>query len=114
MAISPQLLAAILDSLTEPVMFVDGEHIIRYMNRAAAGHYRGGADLLGRSIFACHNEDSNRIIREFWHAMQAEGLEERLITDNRRHRVYMRAVRGPAGQLLGYFERFEPPGGPVE
>ena len=41
-------------------------------------------------------------------AMQA-GEEERLITDNEKHRIYMRAVRGADGQVLGYYERYEPP-----
>ncbi len=37
------------------------------------------------------------------------GLEERLITDNEKHRIYMRAVRDENGQVLGYYERYEPP-----
>jgi hypothetical protein len=42
-------------------------------------------------------------------AMQAEGLEERLITDNEKWRIYMRAVRDVDGEVLGYYERYEPP-----
>ncbi len=38
------------------------------------------------------------------------GEDERLITDNAKHRIYMRAVRDPVGKLLGYYERYEPPG----
>jgi hypothetical protein len=34
--------------------------------------------------------------------------KERLITDNEKHRIY-RAVRGPDGQVLGYYERYESP-----
>jgi hypothetical protein len=37
------------------------------------------------------------------------GLAERLITDNEKHRIYMRAVRDGSGRLLGYYERYEPP-----
>ena len=37
------------------------------------------------------------------------GLEEEIITDNERHRIYMRAVRDSNGNLIGYYERFEPP-----
>jgi len=40
--------------------------------------------------------------------MQA-GEEEQLITDNEKHRIYMRAVRGADGCVLGYYERYEPP-----
>lgn len=42
-------------------------------------------------------------------AAMHEGLDERLITDGKDHRVYMRAVRGPDGEVLGYYERYEPP-----
>jgi len=38
-----------------------------------------------------------------------EGLEERLITDNEEHRIYMRMVRDADGKVLGYYERYEPP-----
>jgi hypothetical protein len=34
--------------------------------------------------------------------MQA-GEEERLITDNEKHRIYMRAVRSADGQVVGYY-----------
>lgn len=37
--------------------------------------------------------------------------EERLTTDNEKHRIYMRAVRDADGQVLGYYERYEPPAG---
>jgi hypothetical protein len=42
-------------------------------------------------------------------AMQEQGLEEQLITDNDEHRIYMRAVRDQDGRVLGYYERYEPP-----
>ncbi|NLC70010.1 MAG: PAS domain-containing protein [Desulfuromonadaceae bacterium] len=103
-----QLFAAFMDSLKNPFLFVDNDHIIRYLNRAAKAHYSEGEKLIGRSILDCHNEDSRRQILEIFEKMK-EGLEERLITDNERHRIYMRAVRDPLGRLLGYYERYEPP-----
>jgi hypothetical protein len=36
-------------------------------------------------------------------------LQEWQITDNEKHRIFMRAVRTPDGRLLGYYERYEPP-----
>lgn len=104
----PALMAAILDSLKDPLLFADTEHIIRYMNKAAIVYYSEGESLLGRSLLDCHNEQSQRQIIEILDAMQS-GEEERLITDNEKHRIYMRAVRGPDGQVLGYYERYEPP-----
>ena len=104
------LMAAILDSLKDPVLFADTEHITRYMNKAAIAHYDEGESLLGRLLLDCHNEKSQQQIIEILAAMQA-GEEERLITDNEKHRIYMRAVRGADGQVLGYYERYGPPVG---
>jgi DUF438 domain-containing protein len=79
------------------------------MNRAARERYRGRPAEVGRSIFDCHNESSNRVIRDVFEHLKA-GEEEQLITDDENHRVYMRAVRDKDGNLIGYYERFEPPG----
>jgi PAS domain-containing protein len=106
--IDTTLMAAILDSLKDLLLFADTEHIIRYMNKAAIAYYSEGESLIGRSLLDCHNEQSQQQIIEILAAMQA-GEEERLITDNEEHRIYMRAVRGADGQLLGYYERYEPP-----
>jgi hypothetical protein len=102
------LLECLLDSLKDPFLFADTQHAIRYMNKAAVAHYKEGAALLGQSLFDCHNEASRRQMVEILAAMEA-GEEERLITDNEKHRIFMRAVRDPAGRLLGYYERYEPP-----
>jgi len=99
-------MAAILDSLKDPLLFADTEHVIRYMNQAAIAYYSEGESLLGRSLLDCHNDQSQQQIIEILAAMQV-GEEERLITDNEKHRIYMRAVRGADGQVLGYYERYE-------
>lgn len=100
----------ILQSLKNPIAFTDTNHIIRYMNKAAMDHYDEGADLLGRSLLDCHNEASQAMIHKIVAEMK-NGLEERLITDNEKYRIYMRAVRDENGQLIGYYERYEPPRG---
>ena len=97
-----------LDSLKDPFVFTDNDHIIRYMNSAAKKRYKEGESLIGRTIFSCHNEVSQKMIIDI-HEKMKSGLEEELITDNERHRIYMRAVRDRDGNLLGYYERFEPP-----
>ena len=106
--IDATLMAAILDSLKDPVLFADTEHVTRYMNRAAIAYYSEGESLLGRSLLDCHNEQSQQQMIEILAAMQA-GEEERLITDDEEHRIYMRVGRGKDGQVLGYYERYEPP-----
>ncbi len=102
------LLSTLLDSLKDPFVFADPQHVIRYMNAAAIAHYPGGAALLGRSLLDCHNADSQRQIREILAELDT-GVAERLVTDNEQHRIYMRAVRDAGGRLIGYYERYEPP-----
>jgi PAS domain-containing protein len=107
--IDATLMASILDSLRDPVLVADTEHVTRYMNKAAIAHYKEGESLVGRSLLDCHNAESQQMMIDILVAMQADGLEEQLITDNAKHRIYMRAVRDPGGQVLGYYERYEPP-----
>ena len=103
------LMTALLDSMKDPVLVADVNHVVRYMNKPAIGHYEAGAALLGTSLLDCHNETSNQQIKEILAAMLAGEVDERLITDDEKHRIYMRAVRNEDGQLLGYYERYEPP-----
>jgi DUF438 domain-containing protein len=104
------LLAHILDSLLDPVVFCDTGHIIRYMNAPAVARYAGRPAAVGRSIFECHNESSNAEIARIAESFEG-GVDEVLITDDEKHRAYMRAVRDDSGALLGYYERYEPPKG---
>lgn len=98
----------LLNSLKDAFVFVDTEHIIRYMNSAAVARYKDGESLIGRSIFSCHNSASEDMILEIFEKMKS-GLTEEIITDNEKHRIYMRAIRDENGNLIGYYERFEPP-----
>jgi transcriptional regulator with PAS, ATPase and Fis domain len=102
------MLAAILDSLKEPILVADTEHRTFYMNKAAAEFYTGGESLIGRSLLECHNEDSQKVMIEILAAMH-EGEDERIITNNEEEKIYMRVVRDVDGQVMGYYERYEPP-----
>jgi nitrogen-specific signal transduction histidine kinase len=106
--ISKTIMAAILDSLKGPVLFADTNHVTRYMNKAAIAYYTDGESHIGRSLLDCHNETSQAMMVEILAAMH-KGLEEQRISVEEEHRIYMRAVRGPDGQVLGYYERYEPP-----
>ena len=105
--LEPAVMAALLDSLVGPLMYVDTDHVIRYMNKAAIAHYRGGATLLGSSVLDCHTEQQQAALLEIVEAMQS-GEEERLTIEDESRRIYMRAVRDGEGRLLGYYERYEP------
>lgn len=102
------VMAAILDSLKDPLLFADTHHVTQYMNKAAIARYKDGEALIGRSLLDCHNEQSQEMMIEILAAMH-EGVEEQLITDNEKHRIYMRAVRDEKGKLIGYYERYEAP-----
>ena len=55
-----EIMEGILNSYPYPIVFVDGEYVIRYMNRYARYHYyeeRGYSDLIGRSLFDCHDSE---------------------------------------------------------
>jgi PAS domain-containing protein len=106
--IDAALTAAILDSLKDPILFADTEHVTRYMNKAAVTYYEEGESLIGRSLLDCHNELSQQMMIEILAAMH-DGLEEQLITDNEKHQIFMRVVRDVDGRVLGYYERYEPP-----
>ena len=101
-------MAALLDSLKDPILVADTDHVTRYMNKAAIAYYDEGASLIGRSLLDCHNARSQQMMIDILAAMH-EGEDERLITDDEKHRIYMRAVRDPEGRVLGYYERYEPP-----
>jgi len=100
----------LLDSFKNPVLFADTGHVVRYANRAAQQFYPDGDQLIGRSLFDCHNQQSQQQMVDILQQMEA-GLDEVLITDNEKRRIYMRAVRSRSGELRGYYERFEPPRG---
>ncbi len=106
--IDASFLGAILDSLKDPILVADTEHVTLYMNKAAIAHYEEGEALVGRSLLDCHNERSQRTMKEILAEMH-EGLDERLITDDDERRIYMRVVRDVAGEVLGYYERYAPP-----
>ena len=101
-------MAAVLDSLKDPILVADTQHVTRYMNKAAVAFYEGGESLIGRSLLDCHNERSQQMMVEILAEMH-EGLDERMITDDEEHRIYMRVVRDVEGKVLGYYERYEPP-----
>jgi PAS domain S-box-containing protein len=100
---------AILDGIREPIVFADTQHIIRYMNEAAAKQYekRGGYELIGRSLMDCHKPSSVKKIEEAFARLRDEGLDEVELYRRPRKIAFMKAVRDESGQLLGYYERYE-------
>ncbi len=104
------LYEAILDSIHHRIVFVDNDHIIRYLNRKAKDWFykkRGYADLVGKCLFDCHQSTSQKELLGLYHRLQQGENEVFVKITPENEKASMVAVRGPAGQLLGYFERFE-------
>ncbi len=107
MPLNAKTLTAILDALDQEVVFVDNDHIIRFMNREAKEHYydrSGYSDLIGKSIFDCHNETSCQMIRDV-HARMVKGEDVIELPTEDNPDYAMVAVRDERRKLLGYFER---------
>ncbi|MFH0783725.1 MAG: PAS domain-containing protein [Pseudomonadota bacterium] len=102
---------AILDSVKNPIVFVDNDHIIRYLNRSAKVRYyekRGYSDLIGKSILDCHNSISANQITEAHDRLQKGENEVYLEPDKNQERVtVVVGVRDVGGILLGYYARSE-------
>ena len=104
------IISHIMDAIPYTIVFVDCDHVIRYLNKRAKYHYyeeRGYPDLLGKSVFDCHNERSRKMIQDAFERFKNHGQEEFLMVNVRNERVYINPVRDKDGQLIGYFERFE-------
>lgn len=98
----------LLNSIKDPILFADTNNIVQYMNKAGVEYYEEGETLLQSNLLKCHNDESQKMMIEILAEMET-GLEEKMITDNEKYRIFMRAVRDGKGNLLGYFERYEPP-----
>ncbi|HEY3275994.1 MAG TPA: PAS domain-containing protein [Syntrophorhabdaceae bacterium] len=104
------VLKHILDAMPFPVVFVDTDHMIRFMNRRAEYHYyqeRGFRNLIGTSIFECHNDTSKERILQIVEKLRNHGRELLLAVNEKNERVYVTPVRDGKGEFIGYFERFE-------
>lgn len=64
MEITKELLENILNAYSYEIVFVDRQHIVRYMNKVAKERY-GNRVQINQSLFNCHNENSKVKIEEF-------------------------------------------------
>ncbi len=106
MEITFDILAGILDAYAYEIVFVDRDHIVRYMNKTAKERY-GERVQIGQSLFNCHNENSRKKIEEFLKRAD-QGEDEMFETLNQKtgEREFFVPVRVD-GQVIGYFERHE-------
>lgn len=104
---------SVVDQNPQAIVICDPQHTILYVNPAAQEKYakRGYPSLVGRSVLDCHSPASreriDRVVKWF-----AESPEHNLVytfhkmPDN--VDLYMIALRDENGELIGYYERYEP------
>lgn len=104
----------IIDADEKAVVICDAANTIIYMNPAAVRQYakRGGAALVGQSIFDCHNERSREIIKANVAKMKSDKSINKIFEfhktrDGCNDDVYCAAIRDENGELIGYYEKFE-------
>ena len=107
-----ELLENILDAYPYEIVYVDRNHIVRYMNKTAEKRY-GDRVKTGNSLFNCHNEGSRQKILSFLNRAD-EGEDEMFETYNQKtgEREFFTPVRDRNGKVTGYFERHEAPWDP--
>ena len=105
-------LRSVLEQDTAAVVLCDLEDKIVYMNPAADENYRkyGGHALCGQSLLNCHNEQSCEMIHRVvaWFAESKDhNLVHTFYNKKQNKDVYMVALRGEDGKLIGYYEKHE-------
>lgn len=101
------ILEHIINSMKYPVMFVDMDHTIQYMNKAAIAHYKKGAALIGSDLLECHKkEETIQTIKDVLEELR-NGPDEKFVYKSGSINIYMRAVRDENGEMIGYYQRYE-------
>lgn len=101
---------SVIDQDNAHIVICDLAHTIIYMNPAAVERYKKHGDLLGKSIFSCHNERSVELIKRVvaWFAEDKVHNKIHTFYNEKENRdVYMVALRGEGGELIGYYEKHE-------
>lgn len=101
---------SILEQDRSAVVICNLRHEIIYMNKSARERYKKHGELVGKSIFDCHNAESNEKIREVveWFAKSPDNnLVFTYHNDRENKDVYIVALRGENGELIGYYEKHE-------
>lgn len=107
-----EIFKSVLEADRAAVVLCDLEHTIVYMNPVAIKRYEkwGGADLLGKSLLACHNEHSREMIIKVvnWFQKSPENnLVYTFYNQKENKDVYMVALRNDSKELIGYYEKHE-------
>ena len=101
---------SVLEADTSAIVICDLDHKIIYMNPVAVKRYEkwGGANLLGKSLLNCHNEESritiNKVLDYFKTSID-HNIVYTFYNEKENKDVYMVALRNDAGELIAYYEK---------
>ena len=101
---------SVLEQDRAAIVICDLRHDIIYMNPAAVKRYEKHGDLLGKSLFDCHNERSNEAIKrvvEWFSEDKSHNIVYTFRNEKENKDVYMVALRDDNGELIGYYEKHE-------
>jgi PAS domain S-box-containing protein len=98
------IIEAILESLPKPIVAVDENQIILYMNRAARDQH---TDLTGRSLLDCHKKDSVSRIHEIAGRLEAGEQSITLRGEDGFIKSYFVAIQDYKGRFAGYYEMMD-------
>lgn len=103
---------SIIDQDRCAVVICDLRHTIIYMNPAAAKRYekRGGRNLIGTNLLACHRSASaEAIVRvvEWFGKSTDNNIIYTFHNEKENKDVYMVALRDDSKNLIGYYEKHE-------
>lgn len=103
---------SLIDQDSASVVICDLNHVMIYLNPAAIKNYekRGGAELMGKSLFDCHNERSVGLIKQVvdWFGKSTQNNKVHTFYNEKQTKdVYMIALRDENENLIGYYEKHE-------
>ena len=105
-----QFFKSVFEQDEAAVVLCDLNHIIVYMNPAAAKRYEtsGGYELVGKNLMGCHNPRSCEMIEKVLGWFRESEDHNRIYTFyNKKENkdVYMIALRDDDKKLIGYYEK---------
>ena len=107
-----QYFKSIIEQDTCSVVICDMNHTMIYLNPAAIKNYEkyGGAKLWGKSLFDCHNQESNEKIKkvvDWFKQDKSHNIVHTYYQEDKFKDEYMVALRDDDGNLIGYYEKHE-------
>lgn len=103
---------SIIDNDRSAIVVCNLDHTIIYMNPSAKERYAksGGAELIGKSLLGCHNENSSELINKITDYFK-ENPDKNIIytfhNEKENKDVYTVALRDENKNLIGYYEKHE-------